>query len=58
MASGKRPDKNRKRATGKKVRRLARAIVGAVPASRVVQPKTLRKKPKHKKPPDIEEVGE
>lgn len=58
MANANRPDKNRKRAAGKKVRRLARALVGAVPASRVVQPKTLRKKPKHKKQPDSEGAGE
>jgi hypothetical protein len=40
---------------GKKVRRLARALVGTVPPSRAVEPKTSRKKPKHKKP--INEEG-
>lgn len=33
----------------KGVRRLARERVGTVPASRIIQPKDLRKKPKHKK---------
>ncbi|MGD0619309.1 MAG: hypothetical protein ABSB67_16810 [Bryobacteraceae bacterium] len=35
----------------KEVRRLARERVGPVPASRTIQPKTLRRKPKHPKPP-------
>ncbi len=35
---------------GKSVRRLARERVGAVPASRSIQPKIKRKRPKHKKP--------
>jgi hypothetical protein len=39
---------------GKKVRRLARALVGTVPAARTVEPKTRRKKTKHKKPIDPE----
>ena len=34
----------------KEVRAIARERVGAVKASRVVVPKTERKKPKHKKP--------
>jgi len=34
----------------KEVRRLARERVGTVPASRAIQPKTLRRKPKHPKP--------
>ncbi len=36
---------------GKSVRRIARERVGTVPASRIIQPKAGRKKPKHKKPP-------
>ena len=40
---------------GKSVRRLARERVGAVPASHALEPKTRRKKPKHKKPPGSEE---
>lgn len=36
----------------KEVRAIARERVGAVKAGRVIKPKTLRKKPKHKKPLD------
>jgi len=36
------------------VRKLARERVGIVPSSKVIQPKTLRKKPKHKKPLALE----
>jgi len=39
----------------KEVRRLARERVGTVPAAAVIEPKTRRKKPKHKKPPGTEE---
>jgi hypothetical protein len=42
---------------GKSVRKLARERVGAVPASRVLQPKIRRKRPKHKQPPSEEENG-
>lgn len=34
----------------KGVRRLARERVGPVPAAKIIKPKTLRAKPKHKKP--------
>ena len=37
---------------GKEVKAIARERVGSVPASRTIQPKSLRKKPKHKKPPE------
>ncbi len=33
----------------KSVRRLARERIGVVPASRAIEPKTGRKRPKHKK---------
>ncbi len=33
----------------KEVRAIARERVGSVPAARVIEPKTARKKPKHKK---------
>jgi hypothetical protein len=36
----------------KEVRAIARERVGAVKAGRVMVPKPLRKKPKHKKPPN------
>ena len=35
---------------GKEIRKLARERVGKVPAARTIQPKSARKKPKHKKP--------
>jgi hypothetical protein len=40
----------------KGVKRLARERVGPVPASRPIEPKTRRKKPKHPKPPGEEEA--
>ena len=40
---------------GTSVRRLARERVGAVPASHALEPKTKRKKAKHKKPPGEED---
>jgi len=42
---------------GKEVRKLARERVGKVPASRAIQPKSTRKKPKHKKDPDAGETN-
>ena len=39
----------------KEVRAIARERVGPVKASRAIQPKQDRKKPKHKKPPSTEE---
>jgi hypothetical protein len=40
----------------KEVRGLARERVGIVPAAKVILPKNLRKKPKHKKPMEAEEL--
>lgn len=40
---------------GKEVRAIARERVGTVPASRPIESKASRKKPKHKKPPEPEE---
>ena len=40
----------------KGVRRLARERVGTVPPGKVIVPKTLRKKPKHKKPAGVDEA--
>jgi len=34
----------------KEVKAIARERVGRVPASKPIQPKSMRKKPKHKKP--------
>jgi len=38
----------------KEVKAIARERVGRVPASKPIEPKATRKKPKHKKPPDEE----
>jgi hypothetical protein len=38
----------------KEVRTIARERVGPVKNARVILPKTARKKPKHKKPPEAE----
>ena len=38
----------------KEVRAIARERVGTVKAARVIVPKSLRKKPKHKAPPDLD----
>ncbi len=40
----------------KVVRSLARERVGTVPSRKVMVPKNLRKKPKHKKPIEAEEA--
>lgn len=40
----------------KEVRRLARERVGTVPSPKVILPKTLREKPKHKRPAGSEEL--
>jgi hypothetical protein len=39
---------------GKEVKAIARERVGRVPASKLIQPKSTRKRPKHKKPPGEE----
>jgi hypothetical protein len=41
----------------KEVRKLARERVGKVPPARPIEPKSARKKPKHKKPLTAEENG-
>ena len=38
----------------KGVRRLARERVGAIPSTRVIEPRPRRRKPKHKKPPEAD----
>jgi hypothetical protein len=49
------PRKKKSYDRGKAVRRLARQRVGAVPASRPIEPGIRRKKPKHKAQPGREE---
>ena len=39
----------------KKVKRVARAVVGKVPAAQVILPKADRKKPKHKTKPGLDD---
>jgi hypothetical protein len=39
---------------GKEVKAIARERVGRIPAGNTIQPKSLRKKPKHKVPPEDE----
>ncbi len=38
----------------KEVKALARERVGRIPAAKTLEPKSTRKKPKHKKPPEEE----
>ena len=38
----------------KEVKAIARERVGRVPAAKAIEPKALRKKPKHKKRPEDE----
>jgi hypothetical protein len=40
---------------GKEVKAIARERVGAVPAGKPIEPKSSRKKPKHKKRPEDEQ---
>ncbi len=37
------------------VKAIARERVGKVPAPKLIEPKAQRKKPKHKKPPELDE---
>jgi len=39
---------------GKEIKAIARERVGAVPAAKPIEPKSSRKKPKHKKRPEEE----
>jgi len=48
------PRKKKVFSAAKEVRAIARERVGPVPAAQTIQPKSSRKKPKHKKPPEEE----
>jgi hypothetical protein len=48
------PAKKRAFELKKEVKAIARERVGQVPSAKVIQPKALRKKPKHKRPPGAE----
>ena len=39
---------------GKEIKAIARERVGTVPAAKPIPPKSARKKPKHKRPPEEE----
>jgi hypothetical protein len=39
---------------GKEIKAIARERVGTVPAAKAIEPKSVRKKPKHKKRPEEE----
>ena len=43
------PHKKKTFDAGKEVKAIARERVGVVPAAKTIEPKSLRKKPKHKK---------
>ncbi len=43
---------------GREVKAIARERVGRIPAGKLIEPKTLRKKPKHKKPLDQQTEGQ
>ena len=44
------PPKKKAFELGKEVKAIARERVGAIPPAKTIQPKSTRKKPKHKKP--------
>jgi hypothetical protein len=52
MPVKKTPDRTKIDA-GKKARRMARAVIGTVPMEKVIVPRNLRKKPKHKKQDEL-----
>lgn len=39
---------------GKEIKAIARERVGTIPAAKPIEPKSVRKKPKHKKGPEEE----
>ena len=48
------PRKKKAFSAARELRAIARERVGPVPAAKTMEPKTSRKKPKHKKPPEEE----
>jgi len=48
------PRKKRPFDVGKEVKAIARERVGTIPPAKPILPKSSRKKPKHKKPPEEE----
>jgi hypothetical protein len=56
MPVKKTPDRT-KLDPGKKARRMARTVIGTVPMEKVIVPRTLRKKPKHKKQDELTDLA-
>jgi hypothetical protein len=50
------PRKKRIFEIGKEVKAIARERVGTIPAAKLMEPKSSRKKPKHKKRPEDEQA--
>ena len=50
------PRKKRTFEIGKEVKAIARERVGTIPAAKLMEPKSSRKKPKHKKRPEDEQA--
>jgi hypothetical protein len=48
------PEKKKIFDVGKEVKAIARERVGRIPSAKTIQPKSLRKKPKHKVSPEDE----
>ena len=48
------PRKKKTFDVAKEVKAIARERVGRIPAGKTLEPKSQRRKPKHKKPPDEE----
>lgn len=48
------PAKNKRFDVSKEVKAIARERVGTIPAAKLIDQKQVRKKPKHKKPPEEE----
>ena len=48
------PRKKKPFEIGKEIKAIARERVGTVPAAKLIEPKSARKKPKHKKRPEDE----
>jgi hypothetical protein len=50
------PRKKKTFELGKEVKAIARERVGTVPAAKLIEPKSSRKRPKHKKRPEDESL--
>jgi hypothetical protein len=50
------PHKKKTFEIGKEIKAIARERVGVVPSAKTIEPKSLRKKPKHKKRPEDEQL--